>query len=146
MMQALPHFYNVQVTSTTDTHLITSSQGLPNLTVDGPAEFDGPGDCWSPETLLMSAVANCFVSSFKAVAKASNFPWKTIHCEAIGKLDKVDRLMKFTQITTQVRLVINDSGAQQKALKLLEKAESICLVSNSLNAQLKLQCEVVIKA
>lgn len=145
-MQALPHIYNVQVTATAESHLTASSSGLPNLTIDGPAEFDGPGDCWSPETLLMSAVANCFVLSFKAVAKASNFPWKTIHCEAIGKLDKVDRTMKFTQITTHVRLVINDLSTQEKALKLLEKAESICLVSNSLNSQLKLECEIVAEA
>jgi peroxiredoxin-like protein len=145
-MQALPHLYHVQVSSTKDTNLITSSQGLPNLIVDGSAELGGPGDLWSPETLLMSAVANCFVLSFKAVASATNFPWENIHCEAIGTLDKVDRLMKFTQITTQVRLVINDPNAQEKALKLLEKAESICLVSNSLNSQLKLECEIVIKA
>ena len=76
-MQALPHHYNVQVNSKPDSHLIASSPGIPNLIVAGPAEFDGPGDLWSPETLMMSAVANCFVLSFKAVANASKFPWKS---------------------------------------------------------------------
>lgn len=145
-MQALPHLYNVQVTSTADTYLTASSQGLPNLIIAGPAEFGGPGDQWSPETLMMSAVANCFVLSFKAVANASKFSWKKIQCESIGKLDKVDRLMKFTQITTKVRLVIDDENAKEMALKLLKKAESICLVSNSLNSSLKLECEIVIEA
>jgi len=145
-MQALPHLYNVQVTSTADTYLTASSQGLPNLIIAGPAEFGGPGDQWSPETLMISAVANCFVLSFKAVANASKFSWKKIQCESIGKLDKVDRLMKFTQITTKVRLVIDDENAKEMALKLLKKAESICLVSNSLNSSLKLECEIVIEA
>ncbi|MGB5444992.1 MAG: OsmC family protein [Psychromonas sp.] len=142
-MQALPHHYNVQVNSTPDSQLIASSKGIPDLVVAGPAEFDGPGDQWSPETLLLSAVANCFVLSFKAVANASKFAWEEIHCESTGKLEKVDRLMKFTQITTKVRLVIKDETEKEMALKLLKKSEAICLVSNSLNCELKLECDIV---
>ena len=59
---------------------------------------------------------------------------------------KVERQMKFTQITTKVRLVISDETAKEKALKLLNKSESICLVSNSLTSELKLECEIVIEA
>ena len=105
-MQPLPHFYNVQIDSTPDTNLTASSTGIPDQVVAGPAEFGGPGDQWSPETLMLSAVASCFALSFKAVAGASKFTWKTFHCESIGKLEKIDRTMKFSQITTKVTLVI----------------------------------------
>lgn len=145
-MQALPHFYNVRVNSTPESNLITTSQGIPNLVVAGPAAFDGPGDQWSPETLLLSAVANCFVLTFKAIANASKFPWKAIECESTGKLDKIDLEMKFTEITTKVKLFINDPTAEDKALKLLYKVEPNCLVSNSLNVEVKLQGEIVIEA
>lgn len=145
-MQALPHHYNVQANSTPETQIITSSQGIADLVTAGPAEFGGPGDQWSPETLMISAVASCFLLSFKAVAGASKFPWKSIQCESTGKLEKVDRIMKFTEITTKVRLVISDQTAREKALKLLKKAEAICLVTNSLTAELKLECDIVIES
>ena len=145
-MQALPHHYHVQANSTPDTQIITSSQGIPNMVTAGPAEFGGPGDQWSPETLMISAVASCFVLSFKAVTSASKFQWKSLECESIGKLEKVDRIMKFTEITTKVKLVISDPEAQEKALKLLKKSEAICLVTNSLTSELKLECDIVIEA
>ena len=144
-MQALPHHYNVQAHSTPDTQVITSSQGIPELVTAGPAEFGGPGDQWSPETLMISAVASCFLLSFKAVAGASDFSWKHIQCESTGKFEKVGRIMKFTEITTKVRLLISDQAAKDKALKLLNKAEAICLVTNSLTAELKLECDIVIE-
>lgn len=145
-MQALPHFYKVQANSTPDNEIISSSIGIPSLVVAGPAEFDGPGDQWSPETLMMSAIASCFVLSFKAVANASKFPWKKLQCESVGKLEKVQRMMAFTEITTKVTLVISDPSAQEKALKLLEKSEAICIVTNSLNGACKLECDIVIEA
>jgi peroxiredoxin-like protein len=144
-MQALPHYYDVQVNCTPESNILATSQGVPNLVVAGPAAFDGPGDQWSPETLLLSAVANCFVLTFKAIANASNFPWKAIECESKGKLDKVDRTMKFTEITSRVKLTIKDPAAEDKALKLLNKVEPNCLVSNSLNVAVKLQYEVIIE-
>ena len=144
-MQPLPHHYQVQANSTPDTQIISSSNGIPDMVTAGPAEFGGPGDQWSPETLFVSAIASCFVLSFKAVANASKFPWKSIDCESIGKLEKVGRPMQFTEITTKVRLVIDDPDSQEKALKLLKKSEAICVVTNSLNAELKLECDIVIE-
>jgi len=144
-MQPLPHLYNVKINSTPNSEMIVSSNGIPDLIATAPAEFDGPGDQWSPETLLMSAVASCFALSFKAVAGASSFTWKDLQCEAIGKLEKVERTLKFTEITTRVILTIGDDVGKQKAIKLIEKSESICLVTNSLSAKLKLEYDIVVE-
>jgi peroxiredoxin-like protein len=145
-MQSLPHHYNVKTHSTPDSQIIVSSQGIPDLITSAPAEFGGPGDQWSPETLFMSAVASCFVLSFKAVAGASSFTWKDLQCESIGKLEKIERTMKFTEITTKVKLTIGNDVDKQKAIKLIEKSESICLVTNSLTASLKLEYEIIVES
>ena len=145
-MHPLPHFYNVQINSTPEASLTASSKGIPDQEVAGPAEFGGPGDKWSPETLILSATASCFILSFKAVANASKFAWKDIHCESTGKLEKVGRIMKFTEITTKAVLVISDPSQKESAIKLLEKSESICLISNTLNCELKLECNIIIEA
>jgi organic hydroperoxide reductase OsmC/OhrA len=47
------------------------SARLPDLAIAPPAEFEGPGDRWSPETLLCASVANCFILTFRAYARAS---------------------------------------------------------------------------
>ena len=146
IMQALPHIYRVLSEGSSDSQLTSSSKGIPNIGVAAPAEFGGPGDQWSPETLLLSAAASCFVLSFKAVARASKLSWKGIHCESIGKLDKVERTTLFTEITTKVKLTISDPNDKDKALKLLEKSESVCLISNSLKSKLILECDIIIEA
>lgn len=142
-MQQLPHIYHVNAESTSTSQLTSSSKGIPDITVAAPAEFGGPGDQWSPETLLLSAAANCFVLSFRAVARASKLSWVSIQCEAIGKLDKVERVTSFTEITTKVKLVIDDISEKDKAERLLHKAESVCLISNSLKSKLMLECDIV---
>lgn len=144
-MQAMPHHYQVSSCSCSEGNLSCSSKGLADLNLDAPAEFGGPGDLWSPETLMMSSVSSCFILSFKAIARFSKLSWKSIECESVGRLDRVERVTRFIEITNKVKLVIDSSTSQEKALKLLEKAEALCLVTNSLNSKLKLECEIIIE-
>ena len=48
-----------------------TSAGLPDLATAPPVEFEGPGDAWSPETLLCAALVDCFILTFRAVARAA---------------------------------------------------------------------------
>lgn len=143
-MQDLPHQYLVSVSGTPDANLQTTAANLPILTTAAPENFGGPGDQWSPEDLLIAAVANCTVLSFKAIARASKLEWVSIECASEGVLDKVERKMLFTEITTRVKLVIQSSDDKEKAEKLLFKAEEACLVSNSMTAETHLECEISI--
>ena len=70
-MRELQHHYSVQASAGVDTDVVLTAAGIPDLATASPAEFGGPGDRWSPETLLVGAVANCFVLTFRAVARAS---------------------------------------------------------------------------
>lgn len=143
-MKALPHHYSVNVAGSPGGNLTVSANNLPTLDVAPPEQFDGPGDQWSPEELLMAAVANCLVLSFRAIAKASKLEWISIHCESQGELDRVERKTQFTTIKTTVRLAIAAEGDKAKAEKLLNKAEQTCFISNSLSVDSQLECDVVI--
>jgi organic hydroperoxide reductase OsmC/OhrA len=48
------------------------SQGPPAIETAPPPEFDGPGDMWSPETLLVAAIASCFILTFRGVSRAAH--------------------------------------------------------------------------
>ncbi|MBL4622734.1 MAG: OsmC family protein [Immundisolibacteraceae bacterium] len=143
-MEKLPHSYAVTVKGDQQGNLHASGAGLPPLVCAPPTQFDGPGDQWSPEELLMAAVANCLVLSFRAIAGASRYEWNSIECDARGVLDQVDRKIQITTIENLVTLVVPAGSDAAKAEKLLEKAEQACFISNSLTAEVQLKCEIVI--
>lgn len=141
-MEQFPHVYRVSASGRSSGNLAVVGDGLPDIAAAPPAEFDGPGDQWSPETLLTSAIASCFILSFRAVAKASTFEWNAIECETEGTLDRVDRTTKFTNVLNRVTLTVPTGADTDQAEKLLHKAESVCLVSNSLSADVELDVTI----
>ncbi len=141
-MQDLPHRYVVSAAGTADKTVTLSSQGLDDLDTAGPAEFGGPGDLWSPETLLVGAVADCFILSFRAIARAARLDWDSLECEATGILDKVERVTQFTQFDIRAALSVPAGTSEEKAHRLLEKAEKHCLISNSMKAPSTLDASV----
>ena len=120
-----------------------SSPGLEAIGTASPAEFGGPGDRWSPETLLVAAVADCFILTFKAIAGASKFDWLDLQCEVEGKLDRVERVTRFTAFDIRARLTVPAGTDEQKARHILEKSEAVCLISNSLNGEKTLHIELL---
>lgn len=141
-MHPFPHVYQVRVAAVPAGPVALDSPGLASLASDGPREFDGPGDLWSPETLLTGAVADCFVLSFRAVATASRFAWTSLHCEAEGTLDRVERVTQFTGFVLRARLVLPPGADAERARKLLEKAEQVCLISRSLKGPCHLEADI----
>ncbi|MCC5870475.1 MAG: OsmC family protein [Gammaproteobacteria bacterium] len=142
-MQGFPHHYRVTATSASSGDVRLTASGLPELLTQAPAEFGGPGDRWSPETLLAAAVADCFVLSFRAIANASKFEYASIECDVEGVLDRVERTMKFTAFTVRARLSVPAGADEARAHKLLEKAEQSCLITNSLSCETHLEAEVL---
>lgn len=60
-MKPLPHTYEVRLSGGPEGYTAVSVEGLPDLRSAPPADFDGPGDAWSPEHLLLAAVETCFL-------------------------------------------------------------------------------------
>lgn len=141
-MQDLPHCYKVSANAENDSPVIVSSAGLPSLQTAGPPEFGGPGDVWSPETLLVAAVADCFVLTFRAMARASRLEWTSLGCKVSGTLDKIGKVTQFTGFDVDVDLMVPQGTDASKANRLLQKAEHHCLITNSLKADSKLVARV----
>lgn len=141
-MQNLPHQYLVSADAKSSGNVVLSSSGVIEITSAPPAEFGGPGDQWSPESLLVAAVADCFILSFRAIARASRLDWDDLTCSVDGTLDKVDRVTQFTGFKVSATLHIPPGSNEEKALRLLEKAEQVCLITNSLKADSHLEATV----
>lgn len=141
-MQQLPHHYRVAAAATADDLVQLSSPGLPTLESASPAEYGGPGDRWSPETLLVAAVADCFVLTFRAIARASKFEWSSLSCDVEGVLDREDKVTRFVSYRVRATLEVPAGADEARARRLLEKAEENCLITNSLNSEGTLELEV----
>lgn len=141
-MQDFPHHYNVQAHASSEGPVRLQGEDLPPLDSAPPREFGGPGGQWSPEALLVAAVADCFILTFRAIASASRLDWEQLDCEASGTLDRVERVTRFTAFTVTARLTVPAGTNPDKARRLLEKSEAGCLITNSLNADVRLDASV----
>jgi organic hydroperoxide reductase OsmC/OhrA len=131
-MKQLPHVYVSEASGRPHENLAVTAANAVTMEIAPPVEFDGPGDVWSPEELLAAAVASCLILSFRALAKASGLRWEVVHCRTECELDRVDNKLGFTRIVTDVTLTIPAAEDKEKAGGLLQKAEAICFITNSL--------------
>ena len=134
-MQAFPRHYAVVASASTQGDVTLAADRLPALSSAPPTEFGGPGDRWSPETLFVAAVADCFVLTFRGIAGVSRFPWVSLECSVTGTVDRVDRVTQFTALDVRARLRVPAGSKEDQAQRLLVKAEETCLVTNTLKVQ-----------
>ena len=94
----------------------------------------------------MAAVADCFVLTFRAIARASKVPWTALRCEVHGTLDRIDRVTQFTHLDVRAHLQVPPDTSAEPARRALEQAERSCLISNSLKATIQLTAVVEVAA
>jgi peroxiredoxin-like protein len=114
-------------------------EGAPPVAFSAPPEFSGDPDLWTPEHLLVAATSSCLMTTFLAIAERSNLKVHSYRCRAFGRLEKVPgEGYRFTEIALAPEISIAGEDVE-KALRVLEKAEKNCFISNSLRAKVKLE-------
>lgn len=132
-MKGYPHQYQATAAAKQqNAEVMLSSTGLETLVTAPPVEFDGPGDRWSPESLLVGAIADCMVMTFRAIARASKINWISLDCDVVGTLDRDQGVTRFSEYAVTARLVVPAGTELAAAEAMLHKAEEKCLISNSL--------------
>ncbi|MGA7359310.1 MAG: OsmC family protein, partial [Candidatus Sulfotelmatobacter sp.] len=68
---------------------LAKSDSAPNaIHFAAPPQFGGLEGRWTPEDLLMSAVASCYTTTFHAIAGSSKFDYTDLEVEAEGIVSK----------------------------------------------------------
>ncbi len=91
---------------------------------------------------MVGAIADCFVLTFRAVARASKFDWGHLSCRVEGTLERKDGATQFTRVATHAILSVDAAADRATAQRLLEKAERGCLIANSLKAERVLTTDI----
>src|SRR5579884_3005242 len=143
-MHPYPHTYVASAAGAVSGLVAVDAPQLPRLETAPPPQFDGLDGVWSPETLLCAAVADCFILTFRGVARAARFEWMRLECRVEGVLDRLERVSQFTRYTTFAKLTVPAGTDTAKARELLEKAEHGCLVANSLRGTRTIEAEIIV--
>lgn len=145
-MHPFPHRYRVSAQGGGTGRVTLRHDGVAALESSPPVEFGGPGDAWSPEGLLVGAVADCFVLTFRAVARAAKLDWSDLDVRVEGTLERVDGVTAFSAFELHATLTLDPGVDEAVALGALERAERGCLISNSLKAPVHLRAELAVVA
>ena len=142
-MKPLPHHYDVRLTGGPTGYATVAVTSVPELRSAPPLDFDGPGDAWSPEHLLLAAVETCFLFTLRAVAQASRVEFTGLTLSGEGTVDRQDGVTRFTEIVLRPRLTLPPGADRERALRALHKSEKACLVPASLSTPIRLEPEIV---
>jgi peroxiredoxin-like protein len=112
------------------------SNSAPNaIHFTAPPEFGGLEGRWTPEDLLLGAVASCYTTTFRALAEYSKFEYADLEVEVEGMIKKTNSGYSFTEVVVRPNLTISVEQEQTRALRLLQKAKTLCLVSRALSVE-----------
>ncbi len=141
------HHYEVKVNWENDRKGLMSSPVLQSsIEVATPPEFTkGIPGVWSPEHLLVAAVNSCLMTTFLAIAENSKFDFINFESNADGKLEKVDGKYMISEVVLSPVLTISHDADKDKAIRILQKSEAACLISNSIKSTIIFKPEIKVK-
>ena len=107
-----------------------------------PPEFGGEPGLWTPEHLLLGSVITCYVSTFRASAEKSKLEFPGLEVFAEGVVQKQEGGLRFAEIVLRPVITLASEEDRERAQRLVEKAERICLVSRSLSCKVSVRAEL----
>ena len=136
------HYYNVEVNWNSERKGLMCSPELNTPATNGcievatPPEFPkGIPGIWSPEHLFTASVNSCFMTTFLAIAENSKLNFSAFSCKASGKLEESEGKYMMTEVNLKPQVTLHDESQRERALRVLDKAEAACLITNSIKSK-----------
>lgn len=137
------HFYEVNVNWNKDRKGIMCSPEINSvlgengcIEVATPPQFSkGIPGIWSPEHLFTASVSSCLMTTFLAIAENSKLDFKAFACSSKGKLEQKDGKFLMTEVILEPVVTITQKEDKDRALRILQKSEAACLISNSIKSK-----------
>jgi peroxiredoxin-like protein len=128
------HKYRVLAWWASGRNGIAKSESAPNaIHFAAPPQFGGMEGRWTPEHLLLTAIASCFTTTFQAIAEYSKFEYRDLQVEAEGEVRSIaGHGYQFTGIVLRPTISISGEANRDRAVALLNKAKAACMVSKCL--------------
>ncbi|CAM4085797.1 OsmC family protein [Nocardiopsis rhodophaea] len=110
------------------------AEGRPVLKGSADAAFRGDPSCWNPEDLLVSALSECHMLSYLALAVAAKVNVVAYEDRATGTMiTRADSSGDFSEVTLHPVVTVADASMVEAAEKLHERANQVCFIARSVN-------------
>ena len=141
------HYYNVDISwKNNRIGEMSSTELSTKVEIATPPQFPkGVENIWSPEHLFTSAVSSCLMTTFLAIAENSKLDFLNFECKSKGKLEQVEGKFLMTEIILEPIVTIKNESEREKALKVLEKSEINCLISNSIKSKIVMIPKIIVQ-
>ncbi len=107
------------------------------------AELGGLQGRWTPEQLLLCALAGCFTTTFHDVARSAKFEFTNLEVEIEGSVRRSRTAgCNFSEILIRPRLTVSFGEQRETGLALLRRAKSICMISRAITVPQTLEATV----
>lgn len=138
---AQEHYYQVKVNWKNNRNGILSSDVLDEkITIATPPEFPkGEENIWSPEHYFLASINGCLLTTFLAVAENFKLDFANFESDSEGKLEAVDRKYVISEVVLKPIITIKREEDRELALKVIEKSERACLISNSVRSKITME-------
>ncbi len=142
MTAPFPHHYEVRLDGRGDATAVLRAEGRPEIVGGAPPEFGGEAGSWSPEHLLLSALALCLKTTFDSFLARARLAVSGYESRVAATLDKTEAGLVFTAIVVEVEVKAAEAD-HPRLEQLLQSAKKHCIVSNALRAPVELRARVL---
>jgi len=108
-------------------------QGKPSIRGSAAPNFRGDGSLHNPEDLLVAALSACHCLSYLALCARGGVQVVSYEDAVDGKMDRVEGVVRFTEVTLHPKVAIAPGSDAEKARALHERARAVCFIANSVN-------------
>lgn len=113
----------------------------PRLLVGAPADLGGSDVWWSPEHLLVAALATCLTATFSALAERAELHFGEVRCRARGTLDRKEGHIAFSSMHVAMEITVLARDVE-RTRAVAEDAKNRCFVAGSLRCPIELVVDV----
>jgi len=108
-------------------------QGKPSIKGSAAPAYRGDPAIHNPEDLLVAALSGCHCLSYLALCARAGVQVIAYEDEVFGRMERVDGVVKFTEVLLKPKISIAPGSDAEKARSLHERAHAICFIASSVN-------------
>jgi organic hydroperoxide reductase OsmC/OhrA len=138
-MELFPHHHHVQLIAGAEGYAELTAAGAPAIAAAPAPEFDGPGDAWTPEHLLLAAVETCFLFTFRTAAQKANITFQSLELATGGTVHRMMGVARFAEIVLRPTIRIDVNVSRDLVTRLLTDTATSCIVAASLSTPIRVE-------
>lgn len=129
-----------------DRDLVISAEGPPDIAASSDPGYLGDPTRWNPEQLFTASISQCHMLWYLGICSRAGVVVHEYTDNAVGTMvSEPDHTARFTEVLLRPRVVVGAADQVEKATALHEQAHAMCFIAQSVNFEVKVDPEIVVR-